>query len=281
MHEKEILVVSFGTTFPESRAADIGGIEAAVQAAYPEWTVCRAFTSRIVKSRVLENEGIHIDSVPEALEKAVRAGVRQLVIQPTHLMRGIEFEKMQAAAADFAGQIPDIRIAEPLLGDGENAEDFAAAARAVVAAAAADAGFASAEEAALAGTAFVFMGHGTPHSAKQVYTRMQEQMAELGYRNVFIGTVEGEPEQTRVEAVIPAAAAYPEIVLRPLMVVAGDHANNDMAGPDEDSWRSQFLRAGTFRNVTAQTSGMGSIPAIQRIYLAHTAAAMADAAEKV
>ena len=133
----------------------------------------------------------------------------------------------------------------------------------------------SLEAAAADGTAFVFMGHGTSHTAKISYSQMQSQMNELGYENVFIGTVEGEPEETSCESVIEAvkAAGYTKIVLRPLMVVAGDHANNDMAGEDDDSWKSMMEAAG-FESVYCQIEGLGRIEAIEQLYVAHTAAAM-------
>lgn len=277
--EKEILVVSFGTSFNDSRVADIKGIEDAIQAAFPDWSVRRAFTAQIIINHVQARDGEAIDNMDQALERAVANGVKELVVQPTHLMHGAEYDEMMEALEGYKDKIEKITVAEPLLGEvGSDAAvinaDKEVTAKAVVAAAAADAGFADAAAAADAGTAFVLMGHGTAHVAKVTYSQMQTQMDKLGYDNVFIGTVEGEPEETSCEAVIEAvkAAGYKNVILRPLMVVAGDHANNDMAGGEEDSWKSTFEADGGFDSVTAQIAGLGSIPAVQELYVAHTKA---------
>ena len=277
--EKEILVVSFGTSFNDSRVADIKGIEDAIQAAFPDWSVRRAFTAQIIINHVQARDGEAIDNMDQALERAVANGVKELVVQPTHLMHGAEYDEMMEALEGYKDKIEKITVAEPLLGEvGSDAAvinaDKEVTAKAVVAAAAADAGFADAAAAADAGTAFVLMGHGTAHVAKVTYSQMQTQMDKLGYDNVFIGTVEGEPEETSCEAVIEAvkAAEYKNVILRPLMVVAGDHANNDMAGEEEDTWKSMFQADGGFDSVTAQIAGLGSIPAVQELYVAHTKA---------
>ena len=277
--EKEILVVSFGTSYNDSRVEDIKSIEDAIAAAFPDWSVRRAFTAQIIINHVQARDGEFIDNMEQALDRAVANGVKQLVVQPTHLMHGAEYDEMMDVLASYEDRFESITVAEPLLGEvGSDATvinaDKEAVAQAVVAAAAADAGFADAAEAAAQKTAFVLMGHGTAHVAKVTYSQMQTQMQTLGYDNVFIGTVEGEPEETSCEAVIDAvkAAGYTNVVLRPLMVVAGDHANNDMAGAEEDSWKSMFEAAGCFDSVTAQIAGLGSIEAVQNLYVAHTKA---------
>ncbi len=277
--EKEILVVSFGTSFNDSRAQDIGGIEKALQAAYPDWSVRRAFTAQIIINHVQARDGEKIDNMEQALQRAVDNGVKHLVIQPTHLMHGAEYDELCAAAESYKDKIETIEIAEPLLGEvgkdgSETNADKKAVAEALTAEAVKAAGYQSLEEAEKDSTAFVFMGHGTSHAAAVTYTQMQTQMEELKYGNVYIGTVEGKPEETSCEAVIERikAAGYQKVVLRPLMVVAGDHANNDMAGDDDDSWKSQFLASGAFDTVTCQIGGLGGIPAIEQIYVDHTAA---------
>lgn len=276
--EKELLVVSFGTSFNNSRTADIGGIEKALQEAYPDWSVRRAFTAQIILNHVLARDGEKIDNVEQALERAAENGVKQLVIQPTHLMHGAEYDELVKTVEDFSSMFESVKIAEPLLGavGADAAEvnaDKEAVAKAVTEAAVAEAGYDSLDAAKEDGTAFVFLGHGTSHTAKVTYDQMQAQMDQLGYENVFIGTVEGEPEDTACEAVIEKvkAAGYTKVILRPLMVVAGDHANNDMAGEDEDSWLSMFNAAG-FEKVDTQIAGMGSIPAVQKIYVEHAGA---------
>ncbi len=275
--EKEILVVSFGTSFNDSRANDIKGIEDALQEAYPEYSVRRAFTAQIIINHVQARDDEHIDNVKQALDRAVENGVKELVVQPTHLMHGAEYDEMMEALEEYEGSFDVIKVAEPLLGEvGTDAtvinDDKKAVAEAVVAAAAKDAGYDDVAAAAEDGVAIVLMGHGTSHNAKVSYSQMQTQMNELGYENVFIGTVEGEPEETACENVIDAVAAagYKNVVLRPLMVVAGDHANNDMAGEEEDSWLSMFNASGNFDQVDTQISGLGRIEAVQQLYVAHT-----------
>ena len=277
--EKELLVVSFGTSFNDSRAEDIKGIEDALAEAFPDWSVRRAFTAQIIINHVQARDGEKIDNMEQALERAVANGVKTLVVQPTHLMHGAEYDEMCEVLDAYRDKIETIVIAEPMLGEvGSDATvinaDKEAVAKAVVAAALEEAGFESTEKAAEESTAFVLMGHGTAHVAKVTYSQMQTQMQNLGYNNVFIGTVEGEPEETACENVIEAvkAAGYTNVVLRPLMVVAGDHANNDMAGSDDDSWKTMFEAAGL--NVTCQISGLGRIETVQQLYVAHTQAAM-------
>ena len=257
--ENEILAVSFGTSFNDSRVADIKGIEDALQEANPDWSVRRAFTAQIIINHVQARDGEKIDNVDQALERAIDNGVKNLVVQPTHLMHGAEYDELVEAVENYKDKFETVKIAEPLLGEAVK-----------------DAGYDSLDAAKEDGTAFVFMGHGTSHTAKVSYSQMQTQMKELGYDNVFIGTVEGDPEETSCESVIDAVekAGYKKVVLRPLMVVAGDHANNDMAGDDDDSWLSMFKASGKFDSVDTQITGLGEIKDIQQIYVDHTAEAM-------
>ncbi len=279
--DNELLVVSFGTSFNDSRAKDIKGVEDALQAAYPDWSVRRAFTAQIIINHVQARDGEKIDNMQQAMDRAVANGVKNLVVQPTHLMHGAEYDEMMEMIDDYRDKFESVAVAEPLLGEvGADAtvinEDKEAVAKAVTAEAVATAGYDSVEAAAKDGTAFVFMGHGTSHTAKISYSQMQTVMQTLGYDNVFIGTVEGEPESTSCENVIEAvkAAGYTKVVLRPLMVVAGDHANNDMAGADEDSWLSQFEASGAFDSVDCQIAGLGGVADIEQLYIAHTKAAI-------
>ena len=279
--ENELLVVSFGTSFNGSRAADIKGIEDALQAAYPDWSVRRAFTAQIIINHVQARDGEKIDNMDQALDRAVANGVKNLVVQPTHLMHGAEYDEMCEAVEQYRDKFDSVAIAEPLLGEvGEDATvinaDKEAVAAAITAEAVKTAGYDDAAAAAADGTAFVFMGHGTSHTAKVSYSQMQTAMQTLGYDNVFIGTVEGEPEDTACDAVIEKVkeAGYTKVILRPLMVVAGDHANNDMAGADDDSWLSQFNAADCFESVDTQIAGLGEIGDIQQLYVDHAGAAI-------
>lgn len=281
--ENEILVVSFGTSFNDSRVDDIKGIEDAIQAANPDWSVRRAFTAQIIINHVQARDGEFIDNMDQALERAVANGVKNLVVQPTHLMHGAEYDELMEAVEAYRDQFETVKVAEPLLGEvGADStainSDKEAVAKVLTEATVKDAGYGSLDAAKEDGAAFVFLGHGTSHTAKVSYSQMQSQMGELGYDNVFIGTVEGEPEETSCEAVIDAVtqAGYTKVILRPLMVVAGDHANNDMAGEDEDSWLGMFNASGNFESVNVQIKGLGSIEAVQQLYVEHTADAMKD-----
>ena len=290
--ENELLVVSFGTSFNDSRAADIGGIEKALQEAYPDWSVRRAFTAQIIINHVQARDGEKIDNMQQALDRAVDNGVKNLVVQPTHLMHGAEYDELKGAVDEYAEKFESVEIAEPLLGEvGADAsainEDKASAAEALVAEAVKVSDYDTLDAAKEDGTAFVFMGHGTSHEANVTYDQMQTQMGELGYDNVFVGTVEGNPPDTALPEVKKAVEekGYTKIILRPMMVVAGDHANNDMAG----DWGDALANGGEFEvegadapvdlgegfgkdNVTSQIEGMGRIADIQKIYVEHTGA---------
>ena len=257
--ENELLVVSFGTSFNDSRAEDVKGIEDALQEAYPDWSVRRAFTAQIIINHVQARDDEKIDNMDQALQRAVDNGVKNLV-------------PMLGEVGDDATVIND---------------DKKAVAQAITDEAVKAAGYDSMEAAAEDGTAFVFMGHGTSHTANVTYDQMQTQMEELGFTNAFIGTVEGKPEDTACEEVIKKVqdAGFKKVVLRPLMVVAGDHANNDMAGDDDDSWKSQFNASGAFDSVDCQIAGLGRIEAVEDLYVEHTKAAIdslgtADTAEE-
>ncbi|MBR0404491.1 MAG: sirohydrochlorin cobaltochelatase [Eggerthellaceae bacterium] len=270
--ENEILVVSFGTSFNDNRVATIGAIEKAIQAANPDWSVRRAFTAQIIINHIAARDGEQINNMQQALDLAKEAGVKNLVIAPTHLMKGAEYDEVVAALEPYKADM-NIVVAEPLLGEvGADPtvinDDKKAVAEAVVAAAAVP------EDSAL-----VLMGHGTSHEANITYNQMQTVMDELGYKNVFVGTVEGEPEDTECSVVIGKVkdAGFKNVILRPLMVVAGDHANNDMADPeDEESWYSQFTAAGAFDSVDCQINGLGEITAVQDLYVKHVADALAQ-----
>ena len=283
--ENELLVVSFGTSFNDSRVEDIGGIEKALQAAYPDWSVRRAFTAQIIINHIQARDGEKIDNVAQALDRAVANGVKNLIVQPTHLMHGAEYDELIGVLEGYKDKIETIIVAEPLLGEvGTDAtvinSDKAAVAAAVVSEAVIESEYDDIFSAAKAGVAFVFMGHGTSQTANVTYDQMQTQMNELGFTNVFIGTVEGEPEDTECSVVIGKVkdAGFKKVILRPLMVVAGDHANNDMADPeDEESWISQFTASGAFDSVECQIAGLGRIDLVQALYVLHTGEAVANA----
>ena len=284
--DNELLVVSFGTSFNDSRAEDIKGIEDALAEAFPDWSVRRAFTAQIIINHVQARDDEHIDNLQQALDRAVANGVKNLVVQPTHLMHGAEYDEMVEAIDAYKDKFESVAIAEPMLGEvGDDAtvinDDKAAVAQAITDEAVKEAGYDTMEAAAEDGTAFVFMGHGTSHTANVTYDQMQTQMENLGFTNAFIGTVEGEPEDTACDVVIDKVkdAGFKKVILRPLMVVAGDHANNDMAGDDDDSWKSMFEASGDFDEIDCQIEGLGRVDAVEQLYVAHTQAAIDSIAE--
>ena len=259
--EKELLVVSFGTSFNDSRRLTIGAIENALKEAYPDWSVRRGFTSQIIIDHVKSRDGEVIDNVAEALERAIENGVKTLVVQPTHLMPGFEYTDLKNELAEYADAFEQIVLSEPLL---VSDEDFTAVAEAVVAAT---------KDYDDGETAICFMGHGTEADSNAVYAKMQTVLSDAGMENYFVGTVEAEPS---VEDVLEAVQAgnYNKVVLRPLMIVAGDHANNDMAGDEEDSWKSIFEAAGF--EVECVVEGLGQLEAIRELVVAHAADALSQ-----
>lgn len=257
--ENELLVVSFGTSFNDSRRLTIGAIEGAIADAFPDCSVRRGFTSQIIIDHVLKRDGVAIDNVTEALDRAVENGVKTLVVQPTHLMNGFEYNDLVQEIAQYGDAFEQISIGEPLL---TSDEDFEAVAKAIVDATA---------EYDDGSTAICFMGHGTEADSNGVYEKMQSVLDGMGAENYYIGTVEAEPSLDDVLEMVKAGE-YTRVVLEPLMVVAGDHANNDMAGDEEDSWKSVFESAGY--EVVPVLRGLGELPAIQELYVAHAQAAI-------
>lgn len=257
--EKELLVVSFGTSFNDSRRLTIGAIESALEKAFPEYAVCRGFTSQIIIDHVAKRDGEIIDNMQEALDRAVDNGVKTLVVQPTHLMNGLEYEEMSKAIAQYSDAFEQISIGQPLL---TSDEDFQAVAKAITEA---TADYDDGE------TAIVFMGHGTEAESNGVYAKMQQVLTDGGYAHYYVGTVEATPSLDDVlEAV--KQGSYKRVVLRPLMVVAGDHANNDMAGDEDDSWKTTFEKEGY--EVVCEVEGLGALEAVQQLYVEHAQAAV-------
>lgn len=260
----ELLVVSFGTSFNDSRRLTIGAIEDATEKAMPDYSVRRGFTSQIIIDHVKSRDKIAIDNVGEALDRAVKNGVKNLVIQPTHLMNGLEYTDLVNEAAEYSDAFDQVAVGEPLL---TSDDDFKAVIKAITE---------DTSEYDDGETAICFMGHGTEADSNQVYARMQDMLTEAGYMNYFIGTVEAAPSVEDVLASVQKGE-YKKVVLKPLMIVAGDHANNDMAGDEEGSWKTTFEEAGY--EVTCLVQGLGELEGIQQIFVEHAQAA-ADSLNK-
>ena len=260
--EKELLVVSFGTSFNDSRRLTIGGIEGAIADAIPDYSVRRGFTAQIIIDHVEKRDGIHIDNVTEALDRAVANGVKTLVVQPTHLMHGFEYDELMDTLAGYADSFEKVVVGEPLLTSDEDFDRVA------------DIMIDLMKDYDDGQTAIVYMGHGTEHEYNKVYAQMQEILTAKGAENYYIGTVEAAPSLDDVIAAIKDKG-YTKVALRDMMVVCGDHANNDMAGDEEDSWKSILTAEGY--EVTPVLEGLGQVPEIQQIYVEHAQAAVAEA----
>ena len=257
--ESELLVVSFGTSYNDSRRLTIGAIEGALEEAFPDYAVRRGFTSQIIIDHVKDRDGVTIDNVGQALDRAVANGVKTLVVQPTHLMNGLEYTDLVNELAQYSDAFEKVAVGQPLL---TSDEDFQAVMTAITEAT---------KEYDDGKTAICFMGHGTEADSNEVYAKMQTTLTEAGYDNYYVGTVEATPTLDDVLAAVQKGE-YERVVLMPLMIVAGDHANNDMAGEEEDSWKSAFEKAGY--QVECVLKGLGELEAIQQIFVEHAQAAM-------
>ena len=263
-NRNELLTVSFGTTSAESRLHNIDAVEQAIKDAVgDDWIVRRCFTSQTIINLIHKREGIRIDSVEEALQKAKARATRNIVIQPTHLMKGLEYEKIKVIVSEYERFFESITLGDPLLSSEEDLVSL------VTALTVDSAEFDDSE------TALVFMGHGTEAAANDIYRKIQNLLISKGMYNYFIGTVEAEPSLEDVLSAV-AKGSYSRVVLRPLMLVAGNHAVNDMASADDpDSWYSRFTAAGY--ETTCIIKGLGQIPEIRDIYAEHAKKAVSQA----
>ena len=252
--EKVLLVVSFGTSYNDNRDLSIGSIENALQSAYPDYEVRRAFTSQIIIDKLKERDGLEIDNVTQAMDRLVADGVREVVVQPTHVMSGYEYDDVVAEVTPYADKFDSFKLGQALLIDDADYDELISVITEETKDYNAD------------GTAIVFMGHGTEHEANATYAKLQEHLAKADYGNYFVGTVEAAPTLEDVLGLVKGSGAT-KAVLLPLMIVAGDHANNDMAGDEEDSWTSVFEKEGF--EVECVLKGLGQYPGIQRMFVAH------------
>ena len=253
--KQAILVVSFGTSYNDSREKTIGAIEHAVAEAFPAYEVRRAFTSQRIIDKLKKRDQISIDNLKEALDRAAADGMKRLIVQPTHLMDGFEYMDVKAEVEANQGRFDRLSLGAPLLASESDLD-------AVIQAMAGELG-----ECDDGRTALCLMGHGTDAASNQVYQKMQDRMIAGGYANYYIGTVEAQPDLQAVIRKLGEQKHYQRAVLQPLMVVAGDHANQDMAGEQEDSWKNRLERAGY--QVECRIRGLGEVEAVRRLYVAH------------
>lgn len=259
-----ILVVSFGTSYNHSREVTIEAIEQTIAERFPEFRQYRAFTSPTIRKKLKARDGLEIDSVKQALARAQADGITALVVQPTYLLSGFEYMNLAAAVDAAKNKFRHIVLARPLL---SQEDDYLAVVRAITDAVTSDNHFHDNEE-----TAICFMGHGTEAAANEVYSKLQKTLEDNGFSRWFIGTVEAQPTLEDIIHAIKAKGNYRRVVLEPLMVVAGEHANHDMAGAHKGSWKS-ILEAEGYQ-VECILRGLGELASIREIYAEHTRAAV-------
>lgn len=253
--KQAILVVSFGTSYEESRRKTIKAIELAIKEVFTEYEVRRAFTSRMVLEILRKRDNIQIDSVAEALEKLALEGFQQVIVQPTLVMGGEEYDRMLAAVEQYQERFHQIVCGKPLLSEDEDFKRLCS----VMAE--------DTKEYDREGTGIIFMGHGTEHEANACYFRLGEVFKKNGYCRYYVGTVEAEPSFKSIKEAVKKTDSS-RMVLQPLMIVSGDHAHNDMAGQEEDSWKSQLESEGY--QVVCRLRGMGELEGVRQMFLDHT-----------
>ncbi len=248
---KGILVVSFGTSHIDTMEKTITVIEQDIARQFPEWSVYRAFTSRMIVRKLKRTENMEIDTVEEALRRMAADGISEVIVQPTHIINGIENDRMMEDLMEHMSLFRKIRVGKPLL---SSVDDYKKAIHAVMS-----------EVGLETGEMLVLMGHGTDHHANAAYPTLEYTFHALGYNQVLVGTVESFPELKNVMAKLEIAEKK-KIVLMPFMLVAGDHAKNDMAG-EEDSWKTELEDAGYAVRVILK--GLGEFEGIRKIFLEH------------
>ncbi|MDY3920081.1 MAG: sirohydrochlorin cobaltochelatase [Candidatus Limivivens sp.] len=258
MSEKAILAVSFGTSHADTREKTIDRIEEDIRNAYPDYTLYRAWTSKMILKKLMNRDGIKIFNVKEAMEQMIADGVKTLIVQPTHVINGIENDLMQEDVKEYADSFEKITFGNPLL---TTEEDNSRVIEAVAEELHPD------ERDAL-----VLMGHGTTHYANSIYAALDYRFKDMGYKNIFLGTVEAYPSLVSLMKQVHAYRPR-KVILAPFMIVAGDHAKNDLSSEDEESWRSQFEKEGF--DVECVLKGLGEYPAVRRLFLEHIEAAKA------
>ena len=251
--KKAILAVSFGTSYAETREKNIDQIEEDMQKAYPDHTLYRAWTSKMILKKLKKRDNLHINNVKEAMEEMIADGVTEVVVQPTHVINGIENDLMKEDVLSYADHFSKISFGTPLLTSEQDSEETITALMEVWGSLPDD-------------EVLVLMGHGTTHYANAVYAALDYKFKDMGYRNVFLGTVEAYPTMASLLRQIKEYQPK-KVHLAPFMIVAGDHAHNDMAGKDKDSWVNQFKDSGF--EVECHLKGLGEYPGVRKIFLRH------------
>lgn len=251
--KRAILLVSFGTSHPDTLAKTISAIETTVGEAFRERTLRRAFTSPTIMKK-LAKAGTPVDDIPTALRKLAKEGYDDIVLQPTHILNGEDYETLMVQAEPFVDEFDQFAFGDPLL---TTVEDFQEVAEVLV----------GSVPPKTEGTAIVFIGHGTEHFSNAAYAQMHYLFHDMGRSDIAVGTVEGYPEVPQVLRRLEERGDVKKVILYPMMIVAGDHAKNDLAGDVEDSWKSKLEAKGY--EVSCVLRGMGELQGIQEIFVRH------------
>ncbi|HEY5525932.1 MAG TPA: sirohydrochlorin cobaltochelatase [Clostridium sp.] len=252
-YDTAILVVSFGTSYNNTRERTIDAIEKDIQTTFENHKIFKAFTSTMIIKKLKERDNIYIDTVSEALENIIENNIKNLIIQPTHIINGIENDIMLETCKKYSSHFDSIKIGSPLLTSTKDYEDITASLMKE---------FSSLKK----DEALICMGHGTDHHANSTYAALDYMFKDKGYPNVFIGTVEAYPTLNTVKRSLKSLQPR-KVILTPLMVVSGDHATNDMASDEEDSWKTFFEKEGYI--VECHLKGLGEYPSIRDMYIDH------------
>ena len=250
---KAILVVSFGTSFPDTCKKTIDVIEQRIGEHFSDYKIYRAWTSKMIMAKLLKRDNIRINHVTEAMEQMITDGIAEVIVQPTHVINGIENDLMKEDALAFKNRFERITFGDPLLTTQQDHVEIVNAICQEFSNLPAD-------------CALILMGHGTSHYANDVYAALDYRFKDLGFSNIHLATVEGYPTLENVTRMVKEQEAK-KVILAPFMIVAGDHARNDMSGDDEDSWKNQFRAAGY--DVECRMKGLGEYPAIQDMLIRH------------
>lgn len=256
-YKKVILVISFGTSYNHTRKITIDVIEKEIQSAYPDYEIRKAFTSQVIIDKLNQRDGLKIDNIKEAMDKLVLEGIETVICQPTHIMHGYEYDKIIKSIKPYKNKIKNIHIGRPLL---SSSKDYEKVVNAII-----KENIMIKKEDIL-----LLIGHGTEHFADSSYAALDYRFKIMGYENIFLGTIEGYPDKDTVlnHLAKTYTASSKMVYLAPFMIVAGDHANNDIFGNQKNTWKTEIEKSGF--PVHSIKKGLGEYPFIRKILIEHT-----------
>lgn len=253
MMKKAILVVSFGTSYEETRKKTIDVIDNEIKAEFQEYDIYNAYTSKMILKVIKERDSLHVNNVTEAMEEMLENGIEEVIVQPTLILNGIEYDLMVDDVKAFENKFNKIKIGTPLLTTTKDSFDVIKA-------------FEKKSPKIKEKEAIVFMGHGSEHYTNSIYAALDYMFKAEGHKDIYMATVEAYPELDDIIDVLKEKE-YKKLILIPFMIVAGDHANNDMASDEEDSWKTVLTKEGF--EVECIVEGLGENEFIRKIFIEH------------